>query len=184
MTRNDLMKISPNLTEEQITQILNEHHAELTAEKDKSKNLSNSANEELEKTKAEIERLKQLAEANNSEDLQSQVATLTQQYEDAQRTIKNMELKANLLGKGFSNDDVDSFIKTMNEGGNIADILGQMKDNAISAYDKARMENTPAPRGSGHTPPDTKDEASKIVSKVYGDSSNKNSNDILANYKK
>lgn len=183
MTRNDVLKIAPNLTEEQVTQILNSHHNELTEEKGKSKSLSDTAAEELAKAKAEVERLTKLAEQNNPNDLQSQIEALTKSNEEQQRTIKNMELKANLLGQGFGAEDVDLYIKTVNEGGDIATVLGQMKTNAISAHDKARMENTPGPKGSGHTPPDTKDEASKVVSKIFGDSSNKN-NDILAQYKK
>ena len=184
MTRNDLLKISPNLTEEQITGILNAHHAELTAEKEKSKTLSNSTSDELAKANAEVERLKQLAENNNQDDLQSQIDKLTEANAEAQRTIKNMELKANLLGQGFGTEDVDLYIKPINEGGDIATVLGLMKNNAISAHDKARMENTPSPIGSGHTPPDTKDAATQLASSLFGDSSNKNQKDILSNYKK
>lgn len=184
MTRNDLLKISPNLTEEQITEILNSHHSELTAEKEKSKTLSNTTSEELAKAKAEVERLTKIAEESNPGDLQSQIDKLTEANAEAQRTIKNMELKANLLGQGFGSEDVDLYIKTVNEGGDIATVLGQMKQNAISAHDKARMENTPAPIGSGHTPPETKDTASQLVSSLFGESSNKKQADILSNYKK
>lgn len=182
MTRADVIKVFPNATEDQINDILKSHHVELTAEKDKAKNLSNNSASELAKAQEEVERLKKLAEENNSNDLQSQIDKLTKANEDAKRTIKNMELKAALLGKGFGVDDVDLYIKTMNEGGDIADVLGKMKENAISAHDKARLESTPAPQGSGSTPPDTKDKASKLASGLYGDSSNKNTNDILANY--
>ena len=184
MTRDEILKIMPNATEEQITAILNSHHKELSAEKDKSKSLSNSASEELAKAKAEVERLQKLAEDSGNDDLQSQIKKLTEENEKNQRTIKNMELKASLLGQGFGADDVDAYIKTMNEGGDIAAVLGKMKENAISAHDKARLENTPKPQGSGDTPPDTKDTASKLVAGLFGDSSNKSTNDILSNYKK
>lgn len=183
MTRQDVIKIFPNATEQQIDDIIKNHHSELNAEKEKSKNLSNSASEELAKAKAEVERLQKLSDESGKDDLQSQIKKLTEDNEKAQRTIKNMELKANLLGQGFGAEDVDLYIKTMNEGGDIATVLGKMKENVISAHDKARLENTPKPQGSGSTPPDTKDTASKLVSGLYGDSSNKSTNDILANYK-
>ena len=184
MTRDDLVKIMPNATDEQINSILNAHHKELTAEKEKSKNLSNSASEELAKAKAEVERLQKLSEQSGSDDLQSQIQKLSEENAKAQQTIKNMELKANLLGQGFDAENVDLYIKTMNEGGDIASVLGKMKESAISAHDKARLENTPKPQGSGSTPPDTKDAASKLVDGLFGDSStNKSSNDILSNYK-
>lgn len=183
MTRQDVIKIFPNATEQQIDDIIKNHHSELNAEKEKSKNLSNSASEELAKAKAEVERLQKLSDESGKDDLQSQIKKLTEDNEKAQRTIKNMELKADLLGQGFGAEDVDLYIKTMNEGGDIATVLGKMKENVISAHDKARLENTPKPQGSGSTPPDTKDTASKLVSGLYGDSSNKSTNDILANYK-
>lgn len=182
MTRADVIKVFPNATEDQISDILNSHHSELNAEKDKAKNLSNNSASELAKAQEEVERLKKLAEENNTNDLQSQIDKLTKANEDAQKTIKNMELKANLLGKGFGADDVDLYIKTMNEGGDIAEVLGKMKENAISAHDKERLENTPAPQGSGSTPPDTKDTANKLASQMVGDSSKINNTDILSNY--
>ena len=185
MTRNDVMKIFPNATEEQITSILNSHHNELSAEKENAKALSNNSALELAKAKEEVEKLKNQAEANGSNGLQKQIDELTKANEQAQKTIKNMELKANLLGQGFGAEDVDLYIKTMDEGGDIASVLGKMKENAISAHDKARLEKTPEPQGSGSTPPDTKDTASKLVSGMFGNSSNKsNANDILSNYKK
>lgn len=184
MTREDVLKIMPNATEEMITSFLNAHHSELQAEKKKSENLSNSASEELAKAKAEVERLQKMSAESGNDDLQSQIKKLTEENEKSQRTIKNMELKANLLGQGFGAEDVDLYIKTMNEGGDIASVLGKMKENAISAHDKARLENTPKPQGSGSTPPETKDTASKLVSGLFGDSSHKSTNDILANYKK
>lgn len=183
MNRDDLIKIAPTLKDAEITAILNSHHSELTSEKEKGKALNDTANAALAKAKAEIEELEKKANESGSSDLQSQIDKLTKANEEAQKTIKNMELKASLLGKGFGAEDVDLYIKTVNEGGDIASVLGKMKENAISAHDKARLENTPGPVGSGNTPPDTKDTASKIVSGLFGDSSNK-PNDILSNYKK
>lgn len=183
MTREDLIKINPSLTEEHISAILNSHHAEVNEEKTKYKNLK-ATTDELEKATAENQRLQKLVEeSGNSSDLQSQIDKLTKANEDAQKTIKNMELKASLLSQGFGAEDVDAYIKATNEGGDIASVLGKMKDNAISAHDKARLEKTPDPQGSGKTPPDNKDTASKLVSQVFGDSSNKGK-DILSNYKK
>ena len=184
MTRADVIKIFPNASESDISEILNMHHSELNAEKDKAKSLSNNSASELAKAQEEVERLKKMAEESNANDLQAQIDKLTKANEDAQRTIKNMELKTSLLGQGFNAEDVDLFIKTSNEGGDIASVLGKMKENAISAHDKARLEKTPEPIGSGSTPPDTKDTASKLVSGLFGDSSNKSNADILANYKK
>lgn len=183
MTRNDVIKTFPNASEEQISAILNSHHAELQAEKEKVSGIKATSSDELAKAQAEVDRLTKIVESSENTDLQSQIDKLTQANEDAQRTIKNMELKASLLGKGFKTEDVDEYIKTINEGGDIADVLGKMKDSAIAAHDQERLDRTPNPRGSGQTPPDTTDTASKLAKGIFGDSSNK-ANDILSNYKK
>ncbi|MBO7734711.1 MAG: hypothetical protein J6S67_19280 [Methanobrevibacter sp.] len=181
MTRNDVLKIFPTASEEDITALLNAHQSEMQAEKSKAKNLKDTS-KELEEARAEIEALKS-KDTGAPEDWQSQIAKLTEANEKAQLTIKNMELKNNLLSQGFVAEDVDEYIKTVNEGGDIASVLGKMRTNAISAHDKERMERMTNPKGSGQTPPDEKDTASKLVSQMFGDSSNKNNTDILAYYK-
>ena len=45
MTRADIIKQFPNATEEQISALLNAHHSELEAVKDKNKELKDAAKE-------------------------------------------------------------------------------------------------------------------------------------------
>lgn len=182
MTRSDVLKIFPTASDDDVTAILNAHQAEMQAEKSKAKNLKDTS-KELEEARAEIEALKAKADTGAPDDWQTQIAKLTEANEKAQLTIKNMELKNNLLGQGFIAEDVDEYIKTVNEGGDIASVLGKMRTNAIANHDKERMERMSNPKGSGQTPPDDKDTASKLVSQMFGDSSNKQS-DILSHYKK
>lgn len=180
MTRQDVIKTFPTATAEQIDAILASHHAEVQQEKDKNKELKD-ASKELETTKAELEELRAKADSGAPEDWQKQMDKLIEANNKAQQTIKNMQLKEKLVGKGFSEEDADKFIKTLNEGGDIAEVMGEFKSNVISAYDKERMDKTPDPSGSAGDNPDEKDSAEKLVSGLFGDSSNSQT-DILANY--
>lgn len=183
MKREDVTRIFPKATEEQITEFLNKSNAEIQAEKEKAKDLKDTA-KELEQAQAEIEALKLKAESGAPDDWQSQIEKLTDQNNKAQQIIRDMQLKSSLVKKGFSDEDADEFIKTMNEGGDIADVLGKLKDNAISEHDKAQLKNTPDPSGSGSTPPtDEKTTAEKLATGIFGDSNAINQSDILANYK-
>ena len=186
MTREDVMKIFPNATEQQITEFLNKAGSDANKEKEKDKELKNTS-KELEAAKAEIENLKKQAESKSDvpDDWQAQIDKLTEQNAANLKTIKNMQLKEQLKEKGFSNEDAEGFIKTMDEDGDIAEFLGKLKDNVISAHDKKQLESTPDPNGSGGTPPkDEKTTAEKLATGLFGDSNNKNQSDILANYTK
>lgn len=185
MTREDVVKIFPNATEEQITSFLNKTNSEVKDVKEKNKELKD-ATKELEDAKAEIEKLKEQVEkkSNAPDDWQAQIDKLTEQNNANLKTIKNMQLKAQLIEKGFSPEDADGFIQTMDGGGDMADFLGKMKDNLISAHDKEQLRNTPDPSGSGSTPPkDEKSTAEKLATEIYGDSNNTKQADIFANYK-
>ena len=182
MNRADIIKTFPNATEDQITQLLNMHHVEVEEEKAKNKDLK-STSKDLEEARKEIEELRAKVDNNAPEDWQSQLDKLTEQNNKAQQTIKNMEMKTSLLGQGFNEADVDEYIKAFNEGGDIASILGKMKENAISAHDKARLENTPDPKGSSSNPSEEKSAAEKLATDIFSGSQSDTQTDILSKYK-
>lgn len=182
MTRQDVLKIFPTASEEAISALLASHHAELNQEKEKSKDLKDTS-KELEDAKKELEELRVKAESGAPDDWQAQLDKLTKANDEAQRTIKNMQLKNSLKEKGFSDEDADKFIKTMDEGGDIASVLGELKTNVIANYDKERMENTPDPSGSkGDNGADNLDNASRIASGLVGDLKTTEQANVLANY--
>ena len=184
MTRKDIMKAFPNATEEQINEILKLHHSELEAEKGKNQELKDAA-DELKKAQEEIRTLEEKVKGKEDtpDDWKDQIAKLTEANAKAQQTIKNMELKNSLIDKGYSSEDADKFIKTMNEGGDIASVLGEMKSNVISAYDKDRMKKTPEASGSSAKDDvNNKTTAEKLAEGIVS-ASNETSNDVLANYK-
>lgn len=184
MTRQDILKIFPTATEDAINAILASHHAELNQEKEKNKDLKDTS-KELEAAQKELEELRAKAETGAPDDWQAQLDKLTKANETAQKTIKNMQLKNSLKEKGFSDEDADKFIKTMDEGGDIASVLGDMKTNVIANYDKERMDKTPDPTGGKGENPDSQDKADEALAKEIAGSIGRNtkgSNDIVDAY--
>lgn len=184
MTRQDVMNIFPTATEEQITAFLNANGSEVNAEKEKNKELKDTS-KELEAAQKELEALKAKAESGAPDDWQAQIDKLTEANNKAQKTIKNMQLKNDLKDKGFSNEDADKFIKTMEEGGDIAAVMGELKKSVIASYDKERMNNTGDPDGSDGQNPDGKDQANEAYAKEIAGSigrGSKTSNDIVNAY--
>lgn len=164
MTRQDILKEFPNATEEQIGAIMKLHHSELQQEKEKNKDLKDTS-KELEETQKELEELRAKAESGAPDDWQSQIDKLTKANEQAQKTIKNMQLKNSLMEKGFSDDEADKFIKTMDEGGDIAAVMGDLKKSVIANYDKERMDKTGDPDGSDGANPTGENEAELNLAK-------------------
>lgn len=182
MTRQDVLKIFPTATEEQISGMMAAHNTEMQAEKEKNKDLKDTS-KELEEAKKELEELREKAESGAPDDWQAQLDKLNKAYEESQKTIKNMQLKNSLKEKGFSDEDADKFIKTMNDGGDIASVLGELKTNVIANYDKERMDKTPDPSGGkGSDGTDDQDNASKLASGLVNDLKITEQANVLANY--
>ena len=178
MTRADVIKLFPDATDEQITAVLNAHHKEIDAEKEKAK--------ELEETKNRLAELqKQIDEAANKdlpemEKMQKTLDEIQGKYEASQKTIKDMELKTSLLGQGVSEDDATKLIESMNAEKFDASVIGTMIANAISAHDKEKMQKTPDPSGAqGKT--DTRTDAEKIAASMYGGNSEQKQS-VISNY--
>lgn len=179
MTRAEILKLFPTATEEQVSQLLNQHHSELEAEKSKAKEQKNANAEELAKLQSQIEEL-QNKDIPDVEKFQKQIDKLQGEYDKAQQTIKNMELKTSLVAQGLSEDDADSFISSMNGEKFDATIIGNIIKNAISKNEESKLDNTPDPNG-GNGKTDTQSDAEKIASNLFG-ASDGNGNSVLAHY--
>ena len=178
MTRAEIIKLFPDATEEQISGILNAHHKEMDAEREKTKDAKDSVAKVAE-LQAQIEELS-TKDAPEIEKIQKQLDKITSEYEKAQTTIKNMELKNSLLGQGISSEDADSFIEQMRSDKFDASVLGTIIANSISAHDKEKMQNTPDPAGA-QGKVDTKSDAEKIAEAMFSGSSNQNTS-VISNY--
>lgn len=189
MTREDVKKIFPDATDEQITSFLNQSNSDVAKEKAKNQKLK----EDAEKAKAletELEELKKqnMSEAERTElEHQKEKATNEKRISDLESALKAAQKDA-LTGKitsifasagmkgdayagaikAFSNMDAEDALKeaqTFVDG--ISEVNKSTLDTAKAAWEKEALENTPNPGGgkSGGEP-EKKSEASEYA-KTY-----------------
>ena len=189
MTREDVKKIFPDATDEQITSFLNQSNSDVAKEKAKNQKLK----EDAEKAKAletELEELKKqnMTEAERTElEHQKEKATNEKRISDLESALKAAQKDA-LTGKitsifasagmkgdayagaikAFSNMDAEDALKeaqTFVDG--ISEVNKSTLDTAKAAWEKKALEKTPNPGGgkSGGEP-EKKSEASEYA-KAY-----------------
>jgi DNA repair ATPase RecN len=189
MTREDVKKIFPDATDEQITSFLNQSNSDVAKEKAKAQKVKEQAEKadalekELEELKqqnmtdaekAELERQKEKA-ANEKRISDLESALATSQREALTGKITSIFTSAGMKGdayagviKAFSNMDAEDALKeAQNFVDEISEINKSTLDTAKAAWEKEALENTPNPGGgkSGGEP-EKKSEASEYA-KAY-----------------
>lgn len=189
MTREDVKKIFPDATDEQITSFLNQSNSDVAKEKAKNQKLKEDAEkakaletelEELKKQnmseaeKAELERQKEKA-ANEKRISDLESALATSQKEALTGKITSIFAAAGMKGdayagaiKAFSNMDAEDALK---EAQNFVDGISEANksalDTAKAAWEKEALEKTPNPGGGKPGgKPEKKSEASEYA-KAY-----------------
>ena len=188
MTREDVKKIFPEATDEQITALLNQSNSDVGREKAKAQKLKEDA-EKVEALEKELEELKQqnMTEAEKAElerqkekaanekrisDLESALAT--SQREALVGKITSIFANAGMKGdayagaiKAFSNMNADDALK---EAQTFVDgISAENKtalDTAKAAWEKEALENTPNPGGGSGSKSTAKSDAAEFA-KAY-----------------
>ena len=189
MTREDVKKIFPDATDEQITSFLNQSNSDVAKEKAKAQKVKEQA-EKADALEKELEELKQqnMTDAEKAElERQKEKATNEKRISDLESALKAAQKDA-LTGKitsifasagmkgdayagaikAFSNMDAEDALK---EAQTFVDgISAENKtalDTAKAAWEKEALENTPNPGGgkSGGEP-EKKSEASEYA-KAY-----------------
>lgn len=169
MTREDVKKIFPDATDEQITSFLNQSNSDVAKEKAKNQKLKEDAEkakaletelEELKKQnmseaeKAELERQKEKA-ANEKRISDLESALADSQKEALTGKITSIFASAGMKGdayagaiKAFSNMDAEDALK---EAQTFVDEISEVNkstlDTAKAAWEKEVLENTPNPGG-------------------------------------
>lgn len=189
MTREDVKKIFPDATDEQITSFLNQSNSDVAKEKAKAQKVKEQADkadalekelEELkqqnmtEAEKAELERQKEKA-ANEKRISDLESALATSQKEALTGKITSIFANAGMKGdayagaiKAFSNMNAEDALK---EAQTFVDGISVENKNALdtakAAWEKEALDNTPNPGGgkSGGEP-EKKSEASEYA-KAY-----------------
>lgn len=189
MTREDVKKIFPDATDEQITSFLNQSNSDVAKEKAKNQKLKENA-EKAKALETELEELKRqnMTDAEKAElERQKEKATNEKRISDLESALKAAQKDA-LTGKitsifasagmkgdayagaikAFSNMDAEDALKeaqTFVDG--ISEVNKSTLDTAKAAWEKEALENTPNPGGgkSGGEP-EKKSEASEYA-KAY-----------------
>ena len=169
MTREDVKKIFPDATDEQITSFLNQSNSDVAKEKAKNQKLK----EDAEKAKALETELEELKKQNRSEaertelEHQKEKATNEKRISDLESALKaaqkdaltgkitsifaNAGMKGDAYAgaiKAFSNMDSEDALKeaqTFVDG--ISEVNKSTLDTAKAAWEKEALENTPNPGG-------------------------------------
>ena len=189
MTREDVKKIFPDATDEQITSFLNQSNSDVAKEKAKAQKVKEQAEkadalekelEELKKQnmseseKAELERQKEKA-ANEKRISDLESALKAAQKDALTGKITSIFASAGMKGdayagaiKAFSNMDAEDALKEAQafvDG--ISEVNKSTLNTAKAAWEKEALENTPNPGGgkSGGEP-EKKSEASEYA-KAY-----------------
>lgn len=189
MTREDVKKIFPDATDEQITSFLNQSNSDVAREKAKAQKVKEQAEKadalekELEELKqqnmtdaekAELERQKEKA-ANEKRISDLESALATSQREALVGKITSIFANAGMQGdayagaiKAFSNMNAEDALKeaqTFVDG--ISEVNKTTLDTAKAAWEKEALENTPNPGGGAGDGKETKKSEASEYAKAY-----------------
>ena len=163
MTRDDLKKIfGEGITDEQITQILNQHNSEVATEKGKAAKLSADAK----KAKELQDKLDEINQQNMSdlEKAQADVKTANDNVAKLEAQIRELKFRNSLSDKGITGEDADHVVEAFMAGDfekateSIGQIISNREKSAVADYEKKLMQSTPDPGGAGGDGKDTEPE--------------------------
>lgn len=181
MTRNDVLKLFPDATDEQITNLLNKSGEEMAREKEKANQYEAKA-DELQTQLDELQNgnMTELEKANKA------LETANQQIAKLQKDNAVRDLRESAMSDfGITAEQAKTVVK---EDGSfdttsLGKIISDMKANAIAEYEKNALKDTPNPNNGGNNNDgDTgnKTNAEKIAESLISDAPK--SNNILSYY--
>lgn len=169
MTREDVLKLFPDATDEQITNLLNQNNSEVAREKGKADKYKADAQkaDDLQKQLDDLnsQNLSDIEKANAERD------KALNSVSDLQNQIKTMQLKTGLAEQGIVGEQADKLIESLNGGNFDTSLLGQIisekNKSAIADYEKKNLDGTPNPDGNkGGTGGDEKPEDVKNAESI------------------
>lgn len=150
MTRNDVLKLFPDATDEQITNLLNKSGEEMAREKEKANQYKAKADkaDELQTQLDELQagNMTELEKANKA------LETANQQIAKLQKDNAVRDLRESAMSDfGITAEQAKTVVK---EDGSfdttsLGKIISDMKANAIAEYEKNALKDTPNPNNGG-----------------------------------
>lgn len=152
MTREDVLKLFPEATDEQITALINQNNSEVVKEKGKAEKLKADAEKaaELQRKLDEMEsgNLSEIEKANKErDDALNSVSSL-------QKQLNEMTFRTKLADKGIAGEQADSIVKSFFAGdfeaatSSISQIVTERETAAAAAKERELLINTPNPGGN------------------------------------
>lgn len=158
MTRNDVLKLFPDATDEQITNLLNKSGEEMAREKEKVNQYKAKA-DKADELQTQLDEL-QAGNMTELEKVNKALDTADQQIAKLQKdkAVRDLREKA-MTDFKITAEQAKTVVK---EDGSfdttsLGKIISDMKANAIAEYEKNALNNTPNPSNGGkNDEPDSK----------------------------
>lgn len=191
MTREDIKKIFPDVTDGQLNQLLNQHNTEIAKERAKSDQYKEIAGkyEQLEQENTNLQKRLDEAEQGNMTELEKVTKALdkaNQQITDLKRSAEIKDRRTAAAEKfKVSVDQASQIVK--DDGSLDFDLLGQIMTDkeaaAALAKEKEIADASKNPNGGGKGGSGENDmtSAQKLADKIYG-SQKSSSADIISKY--
>lgn len=158
MTRNDVLKLFPDATDEQITNLLNKSGEEMAREKEKANQYKAKA-DKADELQAQLDDL-QAGNMTELEKANKALETANQQIAKLQKDNAVRDLRESAMSDfGITAEQAKTVVK---EDGSfdttsLGKIISDMKANAIAEYEKNALKGTPNPNnGVNNNEPDSK----------------------------
>lgn len=184
MTRNDVLKLFPDATDEQITNLLNKSGEEMAREKEKANQYKAKA-DKADELQTQLDDL-QAGNMSELEKANKALETANQQIAKLQKDNAVRDLRESAMSDfGITAEQAKTVVK---EDGSfdtavLGKIMSDKEANVIAEYEKNALNNTPNPNNSGNNNDgDTgnKTNAEKIAESLISDAPK--SNNILSHY--
>lgn len=150
MTRNDVLKLFPDATDEQITNLLNKSGEEMAREKEKANQYKAKA-DKADELQAQLDEL-QNGNMTELEKANKALETANQQIAKLQKDNAVRDLRESAMSDfGITAEQAKTVVK---EDGSfdttsLGKIISDMKANAIAEYEKNALKDTPNPNKGG-----------------------------------
>nr|DAV90041.1 MAG TPA: Major head protein [Caudoviricetes sp.] len=183
MTRDDVLKLFPEATDDQITNLLNQNNSEVAKEKNKASQYKAKADtaEDLQKQLDDLQagNMTELEKANKA------LETANQQIAKLQKDNAVRDLRESAMSDfGITAEQAKTVVK---EDGSfdtavLGKIMSDKEANAIAEYEKNALKGTPNPNNGGNNNDGdgNKTNAEKIAESLISDAPK--SNNILSHY--
>lgn len=152
MTRADVVKLFPDATDEQVTQLLNSYNTDIAKEKTKVKELTSTSKDSEDKIKeleAQLEEIEN-AKLSDIEKVNKANEVANTKIADLEKQIVAMEQKTKLAEMGIVGDDAETLIGADGKLNfeKLSSIISDREKKAMAQKEQELLKKTPNPEGN------------------------------------